>query len=75
MMKTAYIMYNLKDGKFYIWDKESFEKQYFQRKGSYAIIFDVEYDNSNKSFVKVELPRKPYGLDKANEIVKEMLGE
>lgn len=73
MKNLAYVVYNMKDKDFYIMDKNTYEKMYFQKKARYVIIFDVEYDGNKINNMK--LPRPPYGLEECEEIVKELLGE
>lgn len=73
MKNFAYVVYNMKDKDFYIMDKNTYDKMYFQRKARYVIIFDVEYDGDKINNMK--LPRPPYGLKECEAIVKELLGE
>lgn len=73
MKNFAYVVYNMKDKDFYIMDKNTYDKMYFQRKARYVIIFDVEYDGDKINNMK--LPRPPYGLEECKAIVKELLGE
>ncbi len=73
MKNFAYVVYNLKDKDFYIMDKNTYEKLYFQKKARYVIIFDVEYDGDKINNMK--LSRPPYGLEECEAIVKELLGE
>lgn len=73
MKNFAYIVYNMKDKDFYIMAKNTYDKMYFQKKGRYVIIFDVEYDGDKINNMK--LPRPPYGLEECKSIVKELLGE
>ena len=73
MKNFAYVVYNMKDKDFYIMDKNTYDKMYFQKKARYVIIFDVEYDGDKINNMK--LPRPPYGLEECSTIVKELLGE
>lgn len=73
MKNFAYVVYNMKDKDFYIMDKNTYDKMYYQRKARYVIIFDVEYDGDKINNMK--LPRPPYGLEECDAIVKELLGE
>ena len=73
MKNLAYVVYNMKDKDFYIMDKNTYDKMYFQRKARYVIIFDVEYDGDKINNMKLQRP--PYGLEECEAIVKELLGE
>ena len=73
MKNFAYVVYNMKDKDFYIMDKNTYDKMYFQKKTRYVIIFDVEYDGDKINNMK--LPRPPSGLEECDAIVKELLCE
>lgn len=72
-MNVAYIVYNKKDNDYYLMDKETYDKMYFQRKARYVIIYDVEYEN--EPFHNIKLPRPPYGLQETRKILEELIGE
>lgn len=73
MKNFAYVVYNMKDKNFYIMDKNTYDKMYFQRKARYVIVFDIEYDGNRINNMK--LPRPPYGLEECEKIIKDLLGE
>lgn len=73
-MNTAYIVYNKKDKNYYIMKKSTYDALQYRFKTKYIIIFDIEYDDSHELH-NMMLEDKPYGLDKAREIVAKILGE
>ena len=74
MKNLAYIVYNMKDKNFYILKKSTYDAQQYRFKSKYVIIYDVEYDDSHELH-NMKLEEKPYGLEKAQEIVSKILGE
>lgn len=73
-MNTAYIAYNMKDKNYYIIKKSTYDAQQYRFKTKYVIIYDIEYDDSHE-LQNMKLEEKPYGLEKAKEIVDKILGD
>ena len=62
----------MKDKNFYIMKKSSYDNLQYRFRTKYVIIYDVEYDDSQK-LQNMKLEEKPYGLEKAKEIVDKIL--
>lgn len=54
--------------------KSTYDALQYRFKTKYVIIYDIEYDDSHE-LQNMLLEEKPYGLEKAKEIVDKILGE